>query len=673
MKAINRSMIYLIPSFFLFGGIPMSLAQDYLELSIEELLQVPVKGSTLREESLQNVPAAVTVFTRAQLNSLGFDYLHELLNIVPGYQSSRGADNPLNFTYSSRARRNGGSAREILLVVDGRDISDARAGGGDATFKNFPLSIIEKIEIIRGPGSAIYGSNAFMGVINITTRQNTKKLSLSAGANNSYQTGVAWALQGEKWQAKINGTFSDTDGHDYIVPSTTTGSPYKTQDPHQLMNLDASISFGSWRLSVLQHKAQAEDFYEVETTQNDFNRFEESLSSFNIEKRWQAGENLKSSLLLSYVNTSQLLWTEVLPAGSLMAISNPVSSEAFYGHGILKGRRLSLLQTNDWTIDQASSMQFGINLQKNEEVTAKAYSNFDLSELVNNQYPITYYGDFSNYDFIGSEDLQNNIGIYTQYLRDISDSLHLTLGVRFDEYEHIGNHFSPRLGLVKNLTENQSIKVLYGEAFRAPSLSEIGLTNNPFLVGNLDIHYETINTWDLIWMGNWKNTSISLGGFFNEYKSPIIIGTVGNTRAYTNGDSHSTHGVELEWLQQLNDQWQLRTTYTDFMSLPERAFREADKLGSFVVQYTEEKWSWNLAAVYHSAILTVDRLGQYYKLDSFWLMNSKLRYQLNAQCNIQLQTKNLLDKDYATAQGNNLPQGIPNPGREWSIGVNWNY
>lgn len=674
MKATYRLLISSLLSLLFCCNIQVSLAQEYLELSIEELLQVPVKGSTLRNESLHEVPAAVTVFTRAQLDRIGLDYLHELLDLVPGYQTNRSADNPINFTFSARARRNGGSAREVLLVVDGRDISDPRAGGSDATYKKFPLSMIEKIEIIRGPGSAIYGSSAFTGVINITTRSHAKKINVGMGANNSVQTAVAWAEQGEKWQANIKGNFFETDGQDYTVPNTTTGAPYVTQDPHQLMNLDASIAFGTWRFSALHHSASAEDFYTVENTQNDFNRFKETFTTFNIQKEWRTSENIASSLLLSYVKASQILWVEVLPAGALTSISNPSSNSPLHGNGILKGKRLSLLQANDWTIDQSSSMQFGISLQKNEETTAKAYSNFDLSELATRQFPIRYYGDFENYDLIGAEDSQQAIGVYSQYLRDISDSLHLTLGVRFDEYEHVGHHLSPRLGLVKNITDNQSIKLLYGEAFRAPALAETGLANNPSVVGNPNLSYETVKSWDLIWMGTWKNTSISLGGFSNHYELPIVIGFIGDTRTFVNSNSHDTQGVELEWLQQINDQWQIRSTYTKFNSLPERAFREANELGSVMMQYVTKKWSWNLAAIYHTSTQALNRQTEYINFDAFWIANTKLGYQINESYSLEFQFKNLFDKDSASpAQGNNIPLGVPNPGREWSAGVNYKY
>src|SRR5688572_31037277 len=77
----------------------------YLELSLEQLLDVPVTGSTLTQETLKTVPSAVSVFTREHIDRLGMDYLYELLNLVPGFQFDRNASNSLAYTYSARGRR----------------------------------------------------------------------------------------------------------------------------------------------------------------------------------------------------------------------------------------------------------------------------------------------------------------------------------------------------------------------------------------------------------------------------------------------------------------------------------------------------------------------------------------------------------------------------------------
>lgn len=158
--------IWLLCAIGLLPGM-VSAQEDYLAMDLEQLLQVNVTGSTLRDESLKTVPSVVTVFTRQQLDTLGLDYLHELMRLVPGFQVNRSADNPLNYTFSASGRRLGSRAREVVLVVDGRIYVDPRSSGADSGLSLFPLANIERIEVIQGPGSAFYGSGAFTGVIKL--------------------------------------------------------------------------------------------------------------------------------------------------------------------------------------------------------------------------------------------------------------------------------------------------------------------------------------------------------------------------------------------------------------------------------------------------------------------------------------------------------------------------
>ncbi len=150
-------------------------SQDNLDhlfvMSLEDLLKVKVRGSTLTDESIRDVPGAVSVFTHDQIQRMGFDYLHELLNLVPGYQSQRTGNFTQNYAYSSRGRRNETQAKEILVIMDGRTLNDSRTSSANMTLPLILLEQIERVEIIRGPGSAIYGSSAFTGVINIVTRR----------------------------------------------------------------------------------------------------------------------------------------------------------------------------------------------------------------------------------------------------------------------------------------------------------------------------------------------------------------------------------------------------------------------------------------------------------------------------------------------------------------------
>jgi outer membrane receptor protein involved in Fe transport len=314
----------------------------------------------------------------------------------------------------------------------------------------------------------------------------------------------------------------------------------------------------------------------------------------------------------------------------------------------------------------------GVEWRREQETTARAYNNYDLGQLASRSFPIRYYGDFSHYTAIGSKEALNMGGLYGQYLRDLTADTRLTLGLRYDNYQAIGSHTSPRLGVVHQLSSAQTLKLLYGEAYRAPSLGETGVINNPLVMGNPSLTYEVVKTWDLIWMLNWNSSHVSLGGFRNSYRDPMVAGFVGTTRTTINSHDEFSDGLELELQQQLTQAWSLRATYTDFFTLPKTSFREAEQLASLELNFKRGAWNWNLLSYHQSARTALGGNNSLHELADFWVVNTKLRYSLNSSYSLSLLFKNVEDSAFATpAQGVNLPQGVPNRGREWSLVLDW--
>lgn len=644
------------------------IAADYLDMDLDQLMQIKVTGSTLRDESLQTVPSAVTVFTRDQIDQLGFDYLYELLNLVPGYQFNRNGDSPAGYTFSARGRRISSEAREILLLVDGRVFADPRTGGADGSLPLFPLEEIEKIEIIRGPGSALYGSNAFNGVINIVTRTGDNSLKVIAGSQQSRSARINLSARHNDWETNVLAQLYEDNGEQYSIANEDVSDPRKTAD------LDFSIGNENTTVRAAYHKITTDGFYIGENIREDFNYYQQLFKQISIEQKLQLVENIKTQVGLSYLKTEQHFQLMALPEGYLVNVSQPASNDALFAKAVLAGETYRLTLANDWTLSNKASVQFGADWHSNRETKARAKNNFDLGQLAHSSFPIAYYGDFNHSTQVGAEELQQAVGFYSQYLRELSATTNLTLGVRYDNYIDTGKHLSPRLGLVKQISDYQSLKILYGEAFRAPSLSESGFQNNPVLVGNPNLNYEIVKTWDLIWLGNWKNTSISLDVFFNHYKDPIATGLIGSTRTYVNGAHEHSKGVEMEASQQINEQWLVRATYTYLFDLPQPAFREAENLASLMVNYEFNHWNWNIAAVHHSERGELTANASENQLASYWFANTKLHYQFNENYAVSFQIKNILDEQYMTpTQGTKLPDGVPNRGREWNIGFNWTY
>lgn len=648
---------------------------DFLNMELEELLRVPVTGSTLSSESLKTVPAAVTVFTREQLDKLGFDYLYELLSLVPGYQNTRGAENGYQYSFSARGRRSSGQAREVLVVIDGRMMANPRSGAVDTTYPFIPLEQIERVEVIRGPGSAIYGSSAFNGVINIITRTGDNRARIELGLDNRrmLSAGVAGnADNPDDWTANLYARLYSDDGQSFHVVDTATKLPIVTSDARQTVDLDASLSRQDTTIRASFHRNRAQKFYVIENTENDFNRTEHSLQQISLNQRLSIVDGVSTQFYAGYLAGMQDLHILLAGAALVGPVSAPKVNEPLLGIGKIRGENINLRLTNDWVINESASALWGVEWKREEDVYSDIYNNYDLLQFLARKYPVTYYGNFEHSVPLSRGDMFQAAGIYGQYQRDLTEATRLTLGARYDYHQHRGEHMSPRLGLVHQINDTQSIKLLYGEAFRAPSLGETGVINNPLIVGNPELDFELVRTWDLIWMANWNSTSISIGGFRNDYQDPIIAGLIGTTRTYVNGNEEHSDGIEFELQQRWGNNWFARIAYTDFLSLPDSAFREAKQLAGLELNYSEGRLNWNIAAWHQSRRQSPGLLGSRNNLDSYWVVNSKLRYNLGQSVTLNLQCKNVADEQYNTpGQGVNLPQGAPNRGRELSAKVEW--
>lgn len=645
-------------------------ASDYLELNLEELLQVSIKGSTLRDESLKTVPAQVTVFTREQLDSLGLDYLYELLRLVPGFQVNRSADNPINYTFSASGRRLGSRAREVALFVDGRQFVDPRSSGADSAFPLFPLANIERVEIIQGPGSAIYGSGAFTGLINIVSRRSGQLLSVAAGSDQRRKADIHWNYAQGDWQANVYGHAYEDAGQGYLLPAGD-----QTQDPREELALDIGLAYRQTRLQFAWFRQEARDFYVLEKVRDGFGLVRPEYRHISLEQGFRPAEHWEMKLSFQYQNDDQDLRGLLSPEGSLRALSSPASDAALLAdvNFYASSRRLGL--TNDISLNPGASVQFGLEWMRAEERDAEAYTNFNLEQVVHRDFPVDYFGNFDNATVVEAASRRDATSAYGQWLQDVGTRTRLTLGARYDHYEFVGNRPSPRLGLVHQLNDHHSIKLLYGEAFRAPSFAETRLMNNPFIQGNPDLQHEVVKTWNLVWVAIWPDTSVNFSAFHSHYQDPIVDGVNDSgTRVYLNSSDQHSGGLSVDVKQQVGAHWLMRLSLTHLADLPDTAFAEADQLGAYILNYHKGAWNWNLSLSYQGERQYLSAVDQLDTIGSHWLANGQVSYRISKATRLNLAVKNITDDSYASVpQGAGVMGGVPNRGREWSLGVDWRW
>lgn len=670
MLNLLRFSPFLIALGFLAAPV-FAQSKDVFDLSIEELLAIPIAGSTINEQARANVPSAVTVFSRTEIDRLGATSLADLANYVPGFQVLRSADSSGYSLISSRGRRISSRSAEILLLIDGKRARDVRVSGL-VTLLDFPLFSAERVEFIRGPGAALYGSGAMMGVINVITRSDVREIESSVGENNNVQLHLG-AYIDEKWGLlDAMASIRRSSGQHFTVADSFTGAPVNAEDAHELSDATLKYTKGNWSASARFAQQIYEGFYALEVVDKDVSRFKQEYSDIAITRKSQKGNFNHSSQF--HINRSHNQTNaRFTPPGVYANISEPQSNEPVLGSSHFHAQELELSHVTQIQTDKAGTLTLGASYSEQEITKDKLFTNFSSNED-GTQTSSTHVDILTeNYNL----EKDNFSGIFAQWQLTTKNAGEFTLGLRHDYYFEIDKqHLSPRLAWVYPLSRGQSIKILYGEAFRAPNLHERGIVDNDFIRSNPDLKPETVSTSEVIWFGSSHLFIWSLGYFYNSFTDPILQEVVAGslssgTRQYVNSDHSDIEGLEAE-VQFDYGNFLFAANATKILKTDDIAYRESTELFSFWMNYNIGRWNYNISAAYRGDRGT--SINQQDSLGSYWLSAAKIRFKASDKLDLMLRLSNLTDDEvHYPAQGQIANKGIPSRGRELSIGARWQF
>ncbi len=302
-------MFTLFSAFTLFtSAIPANSAEiDLTELSIAELMHIEITSVSKKNQTLANAAAAAFVITQEDIRRSGATTIPDLLRMVPGVQVARIDAN--SWAVSVRGF-NGRFANKLLVLKDGRSIYTPLFSGVYWEQQNIPLETIERIEVLRGPGAALWGANAVNGVINIITKQasDAKGGLLSAGGGSteqgfgtlSYGFGVNPDTALQLYVTYSNrGPGLDSTGN-YSHDAWQTGSIGFRMDSHltseDSLTLQGDYSSGSYKETYTLYKLPTPSDPRYSWTQNDTSRSD----SMNLLGRWQRTLSEADSLSVQF-------------------------------------------------------------------------------------------------------------------------------------------------------------------------------------------------------------------------------------------------------------------------------------------------------------------------------------------------------------------------------------
>ncbi len=568
---------------------PQSDGSLFFDLSLEQLSNLEVSVATKTAMSESEAPSIVSVITANEIRNMGARDLEDILRTVPGYevrQDSQVMQVGVRGIYGAEGRNN-----KILFMIDGNNIGIPYSGDPFWYLRGIPIDHIHRIELIRGPGSALYGENAFVGVINIITKDGTSpsKVSFQTGSFGTYKTTAELAHSTEDYKLYVYADHYKTGGPDEYVDSDAAPTIFAkssiaglppmsgtTNYDLEYYNIQTKINYKEFYFNAFLHKTLDHQrpigFINVWGDEDDVKDY-----SFFAELGYEHPISDKGSLLtkLTYnffqLDTLFEIYSEqVAEAFNLEYAPAPgyPPGDGIYGGPVCKNSKIKGELILDYNLRDDLNLVCGLQYEDQEQYDL--YSNPANGNF--NDFPVTVNGDsYAPFKSFGGQwfdipEAQNwnrerhrKIGAaYAQSIFDIASyfdikrisNLSLTLGVRYDDYNDIGSSTNPRAGIVFGPTENLYFKLLYGTAFRAPTFNELFTLVDPVARGNPDLDPETLTTVEFLVGYNFTEKIGATVTYFNTRLEDLIETRPDPDpailRSYQNIGEIETNGIEAE-------------------------------------------------------------------------------------------------------------------------------
>jgi outer membrane receptor for ferrienterochelin and colicins len=518
-----RSAFLILACFFPLGALsaevtPKPKSVDLTELPLEALMEVEVPkvyGASKIEQKTTEAPASITIVSADEIKKYGYRTLADILASAPGFFVSYDR----NYAFlGTRGVSLGDFNSRVLLLVDGHRVNNNLTDGAYIG-PEFILDIdlIDRVEIIRGPGSVLYGNNAVFGVINVITRQgrqlNGTEVSGEYGSFDTYKARVTYGkLFTNGVQLMLSGTYYDSGGQDRLFYKEFN-TPAQNNGVAQ--NLDGG-SLESFFGSLGYRDFALEGAFINREKQNPTAQFSTTFNDPRLRTTDQQGyATLKyAHSFPEVVDVTAKIYYD----GYVHKIGYPQS--LVIGTNVVFSAFSTEKDVGEWW---GAELQLNKRLWERHVITlgAEYRDDFRQEQQISGQNPITR--------------TRQSYGIYAQGDFALLTNLHLDGGVRYDQYSDFDPAIDPRVALIYNPFEKSTFKFIYGAAFRAPNFSEL---SDPRFQA---IKPEEITAYELVYeqqIGQHLRSSIT--GFYNQMNNLIVF----NSGSFTNFNAE-TEGLEM--------------------------------------------------------------------------------------------------------------------------------
>lgn len=522
-----------------------ALSEESAELfNLLEILNEQTEIATKTKLNADHVPGMVTVLHGSDLEARGLRTVWEALRLVPGMDPT--IDNTGIKQINTRGTGQVYSSGNVKILLNDISINPGKNGLADSVL-NLPVEQIERIEVVRGPGSAIYGEFAYAGVINIITRDDVNRAFAAYGSFDTTTVGLLhnWSKPENDFKFTINLSGMQSDGADVKVTEDTitnlgfpafSHAPGSANEEAEARSAIVTLQKGELSLTAQWLENGIGDHFGINyflPPDPDKIVNEETHRSLEARYEKQISPDLQAVIKLGYqrylqVKDDQFLW--LAPPDEFIDVfyeEDKTYASASLAWSGLAGQQLFLSAEHSSTDVLNTSM-----------VDSNGFTF---------PHPVAPDTDRS----ISSLTLQDEV--------KLADNFNLTAGLRYDDYDDIGSRTTPRLAGVWHLTDRHIFKAQYARAFRPPTFYELSTTSTS----------STVETSELGYIYNGINAKARATLFHSDLEDTINFD---NVAGYSNTDVN-VQGLELELEQRLGSRlkWAANLAYVDTEEISSQA------------------------------------------------------------------------------------------------------
>ncbi len=626
-----RGLLFSTAMFFLccLPGSKIFAQTQRMDTTVYQLNDVVVTG-TRNAVDVRHLPMTVSVVGRQTLTEQHqMNVLPTVMQQVPGffvtsrsmmgYGVSTGAAGGINL------RGITGGSGQLLVLIDGHPQYQGIYGHPIAD--SYQTLMAERVEVLRGPASVLYGSNAMGGVLNIVTRQPigrnsvATQVNIGAGSYGTVQTEASNQVRSGKFSSTVAAQYGRTDNHRPRMGFEQYGGYMKLGydlTEHWNTYVDANIT----RFNASYPGAVSSPLYDADqwitrgvvsaALENHYNRTSGALSVYSNFGRHKIDDGT--------ANPNQPTQRYFRSKDALTGVSWYQSAQLFEGNRLTVGVDYQHIYGNAYY----TSKKTGEVLDTPNKQSGKSY--------------------------------RNEIAGYVDIRQDLLSWLTVDAGVRFDHHSITGSEWIPQAGVVVRPIQTGEIKLMASKGFRNPTMREMYL----YPPSNTDLEPERLWNYELSWHHRWNNITYGINGYY--IKGDNMIQTV--NRMNVNTGEIENYGVELEMRYPIDAHFNV-VFNSSFLHMKNKIVAAPEQMSFVGIEYRHNKWFATLGQQYVRNLFTA--VGDAEKKETFQLINAMVSYQLSKCINFWLRGENLLAQKYE------INLGYPMPRATFMGGVSLNF